>query len=116
MENTERSVKKGFNLSSFLLGAIATFSTITGIEYLISHPIEKPKITRTSYQDYQVKLNQYTDRTVVIMENTKTPVKIHGEDRSNDGSIDFSENIMGYPGTGNDQKVLQEAYDALRKR
>ncbi|MEK6890905.1 MAG: hypothetical protein AABX03_02105 [Nanoarchaeota archaeon] len=116
MENTEKQVKRRFDLTSYLLGVGSSIAVVAGAHFISSHPVEEPRITRTVYQSYDVQLNEYSYRTVVIMEDTKTSVKIHGEDRSNDGSIDFSENIMGYPGTGNNKKVLQEAYDALRKR
>ncbi len=116
MENTEKQVKRKFDLTSYLLGVGSSIVVVAGAYFISSHPVEEPRITKTAYQDYQVQLNEYSYRTVVIMQNDKTNVRIHGEDRANDGSIDFAENIMGYPGTGNDQKVLQEAYDVLRKR
>ncbi|MBI2628557.1 hypothetical protein HYW74_00550 [Candidatus Pacearchaeota archaeon] len=116
MENAEKPVKRRFNLTSILVGvAIGIVGTNIG-SYVSTYKLEQPKVTKTIYQDYQVQINKYPYRTVVIMENTKTPVKIHGEDRGNNGSIDFAENIMGFPGTGSDQKVLQETYDALRKK
>ncbi len=97
----------------------ALFSEVTSNFYKM-HPTKeslfekKVEVAKTNYLNFNMETRKEANRTVVIMNDGNT--RIHGADYGNDGSIDMAEPVMGYRGTTNDMKLLQSAYDAVRRK
>ena len=110
MENTKRQSR---GRSRLVLPMILGFAAGSLAPCLDSFKPEQPQITRATYEDFQVRCDKYSDRTVVMMQDNKGIVRIHGQDNDNDGKVNFAEPVMGYRGTGLDLEVLQAGYDAV---
>lgn len=84
------------------------------VNWVRTNASPEPEITKGAHQGFNVEVRKEKYRSVIILERGRT--RIHGIDYSNDGSVNMAEPIMGYVGTTNNQRLIQEAYDSLRNK